>query len=185
MVSANPQSGSSGDSARPPTAAEPSPSGRLRAVLLRTPPPVIYVAAFLLGIGIERLLPRGAPPSLLADAHRPVGAILLAIGIVLGPANALMFLIRGTTLNPAGSPRRLFTGGLYRFSRNPMYLGLLLVYAGVAVLNWQLWALLLVWLPFLAVDRVYIPREERQMLEIFGAQYEAYRQQVRRWLGRR
>ena len=95
-----------------------------------------------------------------------------------------MFLFRGTTLNPAGSPKRLFTGGLYRISRNPMYLGLLLIYAGVALVQWQLWALLLMLVPFLVVDRIYIPAEEQRMSAVFGQPYERYCKRVRRWLGR-
>lgn len=77
------------------------------------------------------------------------------------------------------------TGGVYRLSRNPMYLGLLLVYAGVALLQWQIWALVLIALPFAAVDRVYIPVEERRMMEAFGEAYIGYCGRVRRWLGTR
>ena len=159
--------------------------GAVQSVLLRIPPPLVYIAAFLLGIGIDFLLPvHGASPGLKGPAHA-AGAFLLAMGVLLGPANALMFLFRGTTLNPARAPRRLFTGGVYRVSRNPMYLGLLLVYAGVALLQWQLWALLLIALPFAAVDRVYIPVEEKRMSEAFGEAYMSYCGRVRRWLGTR
>jgi len=152
------------------------------SALLRIPPPVVYIAAFLVGVGVQRILPAPAVPSGLVGWNQAVGAALLAFGLVLGPANALMFLVRGTTLNPMRAPARLFTGGVYRFSRNPMYIGLLLIYAGVALLQWQLWALLLIGVPFWAVDRVYVPLEEQRMLSEFGADYAEYCSRVGRWL---
>lgn len=166
------------------TAGRPRTSSpRWRAILLRIPPPLLFVAAFLVGMAVQRYLPLPLP----GGGHEPVlegaGAVLLALGIVLGPLNALMFLARRTTLDPAAAPRRFFTGGAYRISRNPMYIGVLLVYTGVALLNAQPWALLLITLPFAAVQRVYIPREEERMAQAFGADYEAYRRRVRRWVG--
>src|SRR5690606_13469493 len=94
--------------------------GRVHGLLLRVPPPLVYVASFLIGVGVQRLLP---PPPIgpgFEDGVRAAGALLLGVGVLFGPANALMFLLRGTTLNPARSPSRLFTGGVYRISRNPM-----------------------------------------------------------------
>jgi protein-S-isoprenylcysteine O-methyltransferase Ste14 len=155
----------------------------LRPALLRIPPPIVCVAAFPIGVSIEALLPT---PRISAEFERPrelIGASILTLGALLGPANALMFLLRGTTLNPVDSPKRLFTGGVYQISRNPMYLGLLLIYAGIALLRWQLWALLLIVIPFFVVDRIYIPTEEQRMFEAFGEAYERYRKRVRRWLG--
>ena len=157
-------------------------SDRASSVLLRIPPPLVYIAAFLVGVGVQRLLPVPAVPPELVGWNQAVGAVLLTFGFVLGPANALMFLLRGTTLNPLRAPARLFTGGAYRFSRNPMYIGLLLIYAGVALLHWQLWALLLIWIPFGVVDRVYVPFEEQRMLNEFGADYASYCGRVGRWL---
>lgn len=170
-------------SAQPVDAGWPTGARRWRArthgVLLRVPPPLVCVAAFLAGMGLQRLVPLPAP------AWHEAGAVLLALGILPGPANALMFLARGTTLDPARPPRRLFTGGLYRFTRNPMYIGLLLVHAGVALLQAQPWALLFVVLPWAVVNRIYIPCEEQRMAEAFGEPYLAYCRRVRRWLGTR
>lgn len=157
--------------------------GVLRRWLLRIPPPLVHVAAFLAGVGLQQVVPLPLAPAGHEPAVQAAGAAVLALGVVLAPLNALMFLARGTTLNPARAPKRFFTGGLYRITRNPMYVGLLLVHAGVALLNAQPWALLLVVLPFAAVDRVYIPREEQRMAEAFGPEYAAYCRRVRRWLG--
>ena len=157
--------------------------GPLRTALFRTPPPLVYVAVFLIGVGINALLPVPRIPGELEGLREWTGVATPALGVLLGPVNASMFLVRGTTLNPVGSPRRLFTGGVYRISRDPMYLGLLMIYAGIALVRWQVWALLMIVIPFLVVDRIYIPAEEQRMSEAFGAPYERYRLRVRRWLG--
>ena len=158
------------------------PQGRASALLLRLPPPLVCVAAFLLGVGLQRLVP--APlPARLETPVQAIGGVVLLLGILLGPVNALMFLLRGTTLNPARAPKRLFTGGIYRITRNPMYIGLLLVYAGVALFHAQAWALLLISIPIVLVDRIYIPFEEQRLADTFGTAYLAYCQRVRRWMG--
>ena len=64
-----------------------------------------------------------------------------------------------------------------------MYIGLLLVYAGLALLHAQGWALLLIAIPFVVVDRIYIPSEEQRLADTFGATYLAYCRRVRRWIG--
>ena len=156
---------------------------RAARLLLRIPPPLVYVASFLLGLGLQRLLPWMPVAARHEPALQAAGALVLATGILLGPLNALMFLLRGTTLNPSRAPKQLFTGGVYRITRNPMYIGLTLVYVGVALLHAQAWSLLLVVVPLAVVDRVYIPCEERWMAQTFGAEYDAYCQRVRRWLG--
>jgi protein-S-isoprenylcysteine O-methyltransferase Ste14 len=156
--------------------------GRAATLLLRLPPPLVYVAAFLLGVGLQRLMPVLFAPR-LETLLQGIGALVLTLGILLGPVNALMFLLRGTTLNPAQPPNRLFTGGIYRLTRNPMYIGLLLVYAGLALLHAQAWALLLIVVPTVVVDRIYIPFEEQQLTSTFGAAYLSYCKRVRRWLG--
>lgn len=79
-------------------------------------------------------------------------------------------------------PNRLVTGGLFRFSRNPMYLGFgMLLLAGALFVNTA--CALLAPLAFMLVaDRWYIPFEERRMLEVHGEAYERYAARVRRWI---
>lgn len=160
-------------------------SGRGGPLLVHVPPPLVYVAVFLLGVGLQRVVPLVLPLGVHAPAVRAAGGAALALGILLGPMNALMFLARGATLNPTRTPKRLFTGGVYRITRNPMYLGLLLVYAGLAFMHAQIWALILIAVPFAAADRIYIPCEEQRMTEAFGADYLQYCRRVRRWIGLR
>lgn len=153
-------------------------------MLLGVPPPLIFVASFLLGVGLQRFVPVPFAAQ-LETILQGIGAVVLALGVLLGAVNALMFIVRGTTLNPRRAPSRLFTGGIYRLTRNPMYIGLSLVYAGLALLHAQAWAFLLIVVPMALVDRIYIPFEEQQLTASFGTAYLSYCRRVRRWMGTR
>ncbi|MBV8230410.1 MAG: isoprenylcysteine carboxylmethyltransferase family protein [Planctomycetaceae bacterium] len=86
----------------------------------------------------------------------------------------------GTTPNPAGPTTALAVGGPYRFTRNPMYLGLVFLMAGLEFLANALWPLVL--LPVVIVRRAVIDREERYLTAEFGEEYLRYKARVRRWL---
>jgi protein-S-isoprenylcysteine O-methyltransferase Ste14 len=95
---------------------------------------------------------------------------------------ARQFKVVSTEINPFGTPSSLVRGGPFRYSRNPMYLAMLLILLGAAVawgtLSPIIFPPLFGWL--LTVR--FIAMEEVKMLRIFGAEYEGYRSQVRRWL---
>jgi len=93
------------------------------------------------------------------------------------------------TIEKAGTPirtdrpvPRLVTDGPFRYTRNPGYLGLTMLYAGIAVLRNALWAILLLLLVLYVIQRQVIGREERYLERTFGEEYLAYKAQVRRWL---
>jgi protein-S-isoprenylcysteine O-methyltransferase Ste14 len=111
-----------------------------------------------------------------------LGRTLLVIGVLLAPGNALLFLAERTTINPAARPTKLITQGAYRFSRNPMYVGISLIYAGASFILCSLWPLILLPIPMLVMNAVVIPMEEANAREAFGEQYMAYCRSVRRWL---
>ncbi len=76
----------------------------------------------------------------------------------------------------------LVTSGPYRFTRNPMYLGMASLYAGIALAFGLLWSLALLLVVLVVIDRGVIAREERYLERRFGDEYRLYKQQVRRWL---
>ena len=160
------------------TVRSPAP-GPDRGPGVRVPPPLIYIGAFALGALGERLAPSPDPsPPLRIAAAAGGSAALLALD-----TNAtIRFWRRGTTFNPARPATALVTDGPYRFTRNPMYLGMACAYAGAAVGSGRLWALATLPVAGAAVDRLVIPREERHLAETFGAEYASYRTRVRRWL---
>jgi protein-S-isoprenylcysteine O-methyltransferase Ste14 len=145
------------------------------------PPPVVYAVTFLLGWGLTWLgLPR--PAWIGAQGVNWLGLVLIILGLFLAVASAGLFASRGTTLNPAGEPSRFVEDGAYRWTRNPMYVGLTTVYVGAALALGQAWTLALVVLPWSSTNWITIPFEEQRLRETFGQSYEQYCRRVRRWL---
>ncbi|MCO5273808.1 MAG: isoprenylcysteine carboxylmethyltransferase family protein [Flavobacteriales bacterium] len=148
------------------------------------PPPLFYVAFFFLSIGLQRLVPL---PDHLAHpvVHHILGLVCLAVAVVFVlPALLAFFRSRNTliTFLPAKS---LQTGGIFSWSRNPMYFGLLMAYAGLACFLGNWWTLFLIPLLVLVVQRMVIIPEEEYLHRAFGADYTAYKARVSRWIGRR
>ena len=110
--------------------------------------------------------------------------MLAAVGLGIGLAGVASFRRASTTVNPTkpGSVSRLVSSGVYRVTRNPMYLGLLLVLAGWAVFLSSAAALIVATTFVPTMNRFQIAPEERALAAIFGAEYAAYRNGVRRWL---
>lgn len=154
---------------------------RWAALELKVPPPVV---ALLLGLAAWWLAPLwpaiGWPDGLRLGL---AGALLLT-GLALDLSGLLAFVRRHTTISPLSphKSRALVTGGVYRFTRNPMYLGLACLLGA-----WAVWlAALLPWLAPVAfvlyITRFQIGPEERVLAERFGPAYTDYTRRVRRWL---
>ena len=110
------------------------------------------------------------------------GALLLATGAAMIVWARRAFQGAGTPIKPFSESTALIRHGLYRWSRNPMYVGAVLLLTGVAILLGSLTPLLVV-IAFFALLRVgFVRREERLLEETFGDAYRAYRRSVRRWL---
>ncbi len=149
----------------------------------RVPPPLIDAACALLMWAAARALPQAQwwPQG---GGALVVGTALAALGGAVALAGALAFRRARTTVNPMAPQRAstLVTGGIYRFTRNPMYLGMLLVLAGWAVWlgNAAAWVGLPVSVALLT--RLQIQPEERILAERFGDEFRRYAQRVRRWI---
>ncbi|WP_437956809.1 isoprenylcysteine carboxylmethyltransferase family protein [Sorangium sp. So ce119] len=142
-------------------------------------PPVLFLlVAAAMGL-THALMPR---PSVLPEPYRPIGLLLLAIGVVASIAARLQFARAATEINTFAEPTRLVTGGLFRLSRNPMYLGMGLAAVGVAMLSGSAASFLLAAVFVVIVDRWYIAFEERRLRARFGAAYETYARSTRRWI---
>ena len=146
------------------------------------PPPLIFLGFLLAGWGLSRAM--GGPDGLgLEPQVRRIAAFVLIIGgLLLEGAAAGQFRRLGTPMEPWKPTTALSTNGLYRFSRNPIYVGFALMYLGFAVAMDSLVALAFLLPCLIVVDRFVIQREERYLAAKFGAEYEAYRARVRRWL---
>jgi protein-S-isoprenylcysteine O-methyltransferase Ste14 len=145
----------------------------------RIVPPVYFMAALVLIPILDRFAP-------IVELLRPpaplVGLFPLALGLMLGFPSAARFRRAGTPLRPGSKPTVLVQDGPYRFTRNPMYLGMTLIVLGVALLPGSLSPLLVPPLFLALIQQLFVKREERWMEEAFGAAYLDYKRRVRRWL---
>jgi len=142
-------------------------------------PPVWFLLAVLLAIGLHYVMPimRVVPAPWSYS-----GALLVVLGLVISATGAGAFKRVGTPVVPFEPSTTLVTDGLYQFTRNPMYLGLVLALLGAAILLGSLGAFVTVPVFAWILHSQFIKGEERFLEEIFGERYLAYKQRVRRWL---
>jgi len=147
---------------------------------VRMPPPLLYIVFLVIGIALSAVYPIHLLPRPIAWI---AGAVILAAGIALGPVWGIRTMQRAkTTVRPDRAATTLLTDGPFRYSRNPLYVSLTLMYAGIAIIANSLWALILIIPPVAVISLFVIPREEAHLERTFGEAYERYRARVRRWL---
>jgi len=154
--------------------------GKFFRALMHVPVPWVFVLTYLIGVALEYACFRNRASSstfLAAD----IGIILFVAGAALGGWGWLIFRKARTTRVPGEASGTLVTWGPYRFTRNPMYLGLIIAYLGEAGILRQLWPVLLLPLIFAYLNWVVIPVEEERLHQVFETRYEAYRTAVERW----
>jgi len=149
---------------------------------VRFPPPLVTLVAVLIGVLLQRVAPMNILPDDLRVIGREIGWIVLVLAIALGVWSVGLFARAGTTWNPVRPTTALVLHGPYRFTRNPMYLAFAIDMAGIALITNNLWILLMIIPDVVATRVLQIDREERYLSANFGAEYDAYRAQVRRWI---
>jgi len=146
---------------------------------VRIQPPVLTLihvaAAFLLTWSIPLPL---RVPSILQTA----GFLLILIGFLLGVGALMAFRNARTTGDPRGPVPGLVTAGVYRFTRNPVNLGFVLMLAGFLLNAGSYWGILLGPVLVILLNRLVIEREEAYLAHKFGAEYSSYKSKVRRWI---
>jgi protein-S-isoprenylcysteine O-methyltransferase Ste14 len=158
---------------------EPQPSIERDTAGVIAPPPLVYLGGLAAGFALRSAL----PPTPVPPAVRwPVGGALLALGGTLMGSFVRSFARAGTPVSPYSASTALVTTGPYRISRNPAYLGMALVYTGIAVSAEALWALAPLPAVLAVIDRGVIAREERYLERTFGRPYVDYKRRVRRWM---
>src|SRR5881394_1331489 len=142
-------------------------------------PPLLYGVALAAGLLMQWLAPR---PILSSNAHYWAGGVLLASGVLLAIWGRRVMEQAGTNVNPTLPTTALVAAGPFRFSRNPLYVALTLIYVGLALLTNALWVLVLI-VPVLFVTHYGVVRREERYLEArFNDAYREYRSRVRRYL---
>jgi protein-S-isoprenylcysteine O-methyltransferase Ste14 len=146
---------------------------------IQVPPPLIYLLALLLGLLLDRRL---HVPFLPRRVARVLGWPLVGGGMALAAWFARTMRGADTTMHINKPVSRVVQDGPFRFSRNPGYLSLTMLYAGIAVLRNALWAIVLLPLVVYVIQREVIEREEGYLERTFGEEYLNYKARVRRWV---
>jgi protein-S-isoprenylcysteine O-methyltransferase Ste14 len=146
---------------------------------VRIPPPLIYVAGFVLGLVLERFLPVSVLPKI---PSRVAAALCIAVGATIAVWSVGLFHRERTSFVPIKPTTTLVIYGPYHFTRNPMYLGLVCIYAGLALWFEAFWALILLPVVMVLIRQYVIIREEQYLERKFGDEYLRYKARVRRWI---
>lgn len=148
---------------------------------VRFPPPLVYLGFLLLGLAIGAAI--GRPRlGLGVELRLALGLLMVGLGLALVIAAGGLFRRKGTALEPWRPSTLVIDTGVYRWTRNPMYLGMAIAYAGAAVGLNSLVALALLPVALFAIQTQVIAREERYLKAKFGAAYHDYKRKVRRWV---
>jgi protein-S-isoprenylcysteine O-methyltransferase Ste14 len=159
----------------------PEDQGILPCILMQIPVPWVFVLAYLAGVGLEAVFFHNHY-FLNVPSMSGAGAVVFLVGAVLAAWGWLIFRKAKTTRVPGETSIAMVNWGPYRFTRNPMYVGLFIAYLGEAGILRQLFPVLLLPLVFIYLNWVVIPVEEGKLRLTFGARYEEYQARVGRWL---
>jgi protein-S-isoprenylcysteine O-methyltransferase Ste14 len=143
-------------------------------------PPILALGFILLGILLGKWIP--ILPALTNTPLRLAGLPIVLIGLLIGLSGFFAILRANTTLNPHGAVTTVVTSGIYRFTRNAMYLGFLLMVIGFPLRYGSLWGVVLAPFFVLTMNRLVIEKEEAYLEKKFGDAYTSFKRRVRRWL---
>lgn len=146
---------------------------------LKIQPPLLALIHIVVAFGLTWLTPF---PWVVSPLLQNIGFLLVILGFLVGLGAMIAFRRAGTTFNQASTKARLITSGIYRFTRNPVYLGFLLMLIGIPLDAGSYWGMLLAPIMVILFNRLVIQPEEENLLDKFGEEYRSYRAKVRRWL---
>jgi protein-S-isoprenylcysteine O-methyltransferase Ste14 len=145
-------------------------------------PPLLLLAALLLGLVLDRLLPLPFPVPGIDLVHWIIGGSLILIGLALAAVGIRNFSRAGTPVPTNKPARALVTTGIHGWTRNPIYLGMFLVYGGIGIAAPSPWTLILTLPLAITIRYGVVAREEAYLERRFGDAYRDYKTRVRRWL---
>lgn len=157
------------------------PEKRTAGVVVR--PPLLFLGALAAGFVLDHLLP--IPFNIPQEGemlHRAIPATLALLGLALAFAGIRNFMQAGTPVPTTQPTRSLVTTGIHRWTRNPIYLGMTILYIAIGVAVRSPWIVGLIAPVLLTIRYGVIAREERYLAEQFGEAYYDYAKKVRRWI---
>lgn len=146
------------------------------------PPPLVALGAVILGVLLDWLMPAYVSSAVLTRNGRIIiGLLLIVAGIAIGVAGRGIFVRFGTNVNPYRPSSVLVTAGIFGYVRNPMYVGLALIVAGIGIALASDWTLVMLVIAALLVHFGVVKREERYLDAQFGDAYRRYMDAVPRY----
>ncbi|MBN1434449.1 isoprenylcysteine carboxylmethyltransferase family protein [Candidatus Fermentibacterales bacterium] len=145
----------------------------------RVLPPDWFLVAVLLSVILHLVVPL---KRVLSFPWCAAGLVPVAAGVWLNLAADRAFKRSGTVVSPFETPFRLVTGGVFRISRHPMYLGMVLILLGVALLLGSVTPFAVPVMFGLLVERLFVGQEEQTLQRQFADDYLRYRRRVRKWI---
>ena len=142
-------------------------------------PPLIFLGFLALGFVLDTIWPIAVVAN---DVQYPLGAIFVVVGVALLAIAIRQFRRAGTNVETPKPAIVLVTDGLYRLSRNPIYIAVSLIHAGIAISADNAWAMVGLIPVLIVLHYGVIRREERYLERKFGEEYRRYKRSVRRWL---
>ena len=142
-------------------------------------PPIVALMFIVIAYFLARFFP---VPFVAPLVLQYIGLGLSFIGFLLGIGAFAEFRKARTTLDPHGSARQLVISGIYRFTRNPIYLGFLLMVIGLPLNSGLYWGVVMAPLYMMTMTRLVIEQEEAYLERRFKDVYADYKSRVRRWL---
>jgi len=142
-------------------------------------PPVLTVIFIAIAYILKWTIPI---PFVVSSILENIGFVLVVIGFFLGVAAFLAFRKARTTLDPHGKVSAIVSDGIYRFTRNPIYLAFLLMLIGFPLNGGNYWGILLSPVFVIFMNSLVIEKEEAYLEKKFGDVYTSYKSRVRRWL---
>lgn len=142
-------------------------------------PPALFLISILIMISSSWLIPI---KPILSSPFTIIGVLPLILGLSLSVIGSKKFQQLGTNIKTFNDPDILVTEGLFKYSRNPMYLGFVTSLLGLSILLGSLSPVAVVIIFLIITDRWYIAFEEQAMTRKFGTAYETYKSQTRRWI---
>ena len=146
---------------------------------------VVFGIPFLLAIALQIVVPFPLTQGILRQALIPTGISLVVIGIGFIVSARREFAHHGQPTDPGQPTSKVIKTGIFSISRNPLYLGGVMVVLGIALMLNMLWALVTLLISIMICHYILIVPEETYLAAKFGKEYEDYRSSVHRWLGRK
>ena len=142
-------------------------------------PPTYFIISLLLSVGLHFVFP---VKKVIYPPYTYLGIVFIIFGIVLNIWSDSLFKKKKTTVKPYENPAEIETSGPFRISRHPMYLGMVAILLGVAIVLGSLITFVFPVLFVILMEIMFIPLEEKNIEKVFGKKYLEYKKKVRRWI---